>query len=255
MMKDLKGHARWNEPYVGDVFGHAYYTRASDWQRDRRDYVLGDHHKDVWINSIRTFVLEGANARFPELREDEYLVVKEPNGSIGAPLLAQALPESRMVFLVRDPRDVVSSLVFAQRAGSWGAKHKPHVGSHSLADVDPDEFVHQRAVLYMVQLMRAKEAYEAHEGRKVLVRYEDLRYDTLQTMKRIYAALEIAVDEKELARVVEKHTWENVPEEEKGADKIHRKAKPGGWKEDLTPEQTKIVEEVTAPILNEFYSL
>lgn len=255
MMKDLKGHARWNEPYVGDVFGHAYYTRASEWQRNRKDYVLSDRHKEAWLNSVRTFVLEGANARFPKLRENEYLVVKEPNGSIGAPLLAQALPESRMVFLVRDPRDVVSSLVFAQRAGSWGAKHKPHAGSHSPADVDPDEFVHQRAVLYMVQLMRAKEAYEAHEGPKVLVKYEDLRYDTSNTMQRIYEALEIPVDDRELARVVEKHAWENVPEEDKGANKIYRKAKPGGWKEDLTPEQTKIVEEATAPILDEFYSV
>jgi hypothetical protein len=34
-------------------------------------------------------------------------------------------------------------------------------------------------------------------------------------MKRIYSALEIPVDEAELARSVEKHSWENVPEEEK----------------------------------------
>jgi hypothetical protein len=61
------------------------------------------------------------------------------------------------------------------------------------------------------------------------------------------------VDEAELAQVVEQHAWENVPDEKKGPDKEHRKAKPGGWKEDLTPEQARIVEEITAPVLDEFY--
>lgn len=57
----------------------------------------------------------------------------------------------------------------------------------------------------------------------------------------------------ELARGVEKHAFENLPEEEKGQGKFYRKATPGGWREDLTPEQAEIVEEITAPLLEEFY--
>jgi hypothetical protein len=72
-------------------------------------------------------------------------------------------------------------------------------------------------------------------------------------MKRIYSSLEIAVDEEELARVVEKHSWEMIPEEEKGEGKFYRKATPEGWREDLTPEQVEIVEQITAPLLDEFY--
>jgi hypothetical protein len=72
-------------------------------------------------------------------------------------------------------------------------------------------------------------------------------------MRRIYATLGIPVDEGELARSVEKHSWENIPEEEKGEGKKRRKAKPGGWREDLTPKQVEIVEEITAPLLEEFY--
>jgi hypothetical protein len=72
-------------------------------------------------------------------------------------------------------------------------------------------------------------------------------------MKRIYSDLEIPVDEGELARSVEKHSWENIPEEEKGEGKFHRKAEPGGWREDLTPEQVEIVERVAGPLLGELY--
>ena len=91
MMGDLDGHATWYEPYVGDVFGYAYYVRADERQRRREDYVLGDPHREAWVRSLRAFVLEGAEARFPGLGAEGYLVVKEPNGSVGAPLLVSGL--------------------------------------------------------------------------------------------------------------------------------------------------------------------
>jgi hypothetical protein len=196
---------------------------------------------------LRTFVLDGAYARFPELGENGYLIVKEPNGSVGAPLLVEALPERRLILLVRDPRDVVASLLAAQKEGSWGAGEDP------LADADPDEFVRQRARMYNASFGKAWEAHEAHEGRKVAIRYEDLRYDPLGELERVYSSLGIPIEEEQLRRVVEKHAWEKIPEKQKGPDKPRRKARPGGWQDDLTPEQARMVEEITTPIMNEFY--
>ena len=36
---------------------------------------------------------------------------------------------------------------------------------------------------------------------------------------------------------LEGHAWENIPDRKKGAGKFYRKGSPGGWSEDLTPEQ------------------
>jgi hypothetical protein len=70
---------------------------------------------------------------------------------------------------------------------------------------------------------------------------------------RICEKLRVEADREQLERAVEKRSWENIPEDRRGEGKFHRKATPGGWREDLTPGQAEIVEKITAPLLAEFY--
>jgi Sulfotransferase family len=256
MMGELTGGQFWNEPLVGKLFGDLYYSGSGTLQADRDNFVYARKYRDAWLRSIRAFVLDAAAARFPEMSGEEHLVIKEPNGSVGAPLLMEALPESGIILLVRDPRDVVASTQAAREEGGWlDERHKAAPRPiHSLTRRNPEAAVKRQAKKYMQSMGNAKEAYDAHKGRKVMVHYEDLRADTLGTMRRIYSTLEIPVDENELARAVEKHAWENIPDEKKGEGKFNRKATPGSWREDLTPEQAEIVEEITAPLLRELYA-
>jgi hypothetical protein len=252
MMESLDGCAMWNEPLVGNLFGNFYYFRVGDRKLGKHS-ILGEHYKEIWLGPMRDLVLGGAAARFPAVTEGGYLIIKEPNGSIGSPLLMEALPESRMIFLIRDPRDVVASSMDARSEGSWLAGRREDQGRASNSHRNPNVYARMRANSYVQQIEKTSQAFEAHGGHKVMIRYEDLRADTLNTMKRVYSDLEIPAGEAEVARSVEMHSWENIPEEEKGEGKKRRKATPGGWREDLTPRQVEIVEEITAPLLEEFY--
>jgi hypothetical protein len=249
MMEEPEGHDVWFEPRVGTVFDPQRFQRHGG-----KHFILASQYKDVWLRSIRNFILDGANARFPEL-DGGYLAVKEPGGSVGAGLIMEALPESGMVLLIRDPRDVVASWLDATRKGGWQTRRRGEGGrrAESLAETNPNAFVRRHADAYLQHVGSARRAYEAHEGRKVVVRYEDLRTDTLGTMKRMYGELGVPVEEAQLAKAVEKHSWENIPEEEKGRGKFYRKATPQAWREDLTRRQVKTVERITAPLLEEFY--
>ena len=252
MMEEPEGHDVWFEPRVGVFFDPQRFERYGG-----KHFILASQYKDVWLRSVRNFILDGANARFPELAGagGRYLAVKEPGGSVGAGLIMEALPESRMVLLVRDPRDVVASWLDATKKGGWQTERRGEEGhrAQSLAETNPNAFVKRHAEAYLQHVGGARRAYDAHGGRKVVVRYEDLRVDALGTMRRMYDGLGVPVDEDELARAVEKHAWENIPVDKKGQGKFYRKAAPGGWQEDLTRHQAKTVERITAPLLEEFY--
>jgi hypothetical protein len=250
MMAELEGQERWHEPYVGLLFGSFVYERLGENTKllNSPAFIMGEPHRRVWLDSIRHFVIKGAEARYPNLGAGDHLVIKEPNGSVGAPLLLEATPESRLIFLIRDPRDVVASRLDAFKKDSWSAQNRDLDSTEQL-----NAFTKQLAEDYFRVVSQVQRAYEAHPGEKTLVRYEDLRADTVGTLNAMYDSLKIAVDAKALEAAAAKHAWEQVPEGNKGPGKFYRKAQPGSWEEDLSPEQVRIIEDATGAVLSEFY--
>jgi LPS sulfotransferase NodH len=261
ILGEPEGHAEWREPFFGVVLGfrnnlaHRKYVNS-------KQFLLGEPHRDVWVRSMRNLFLDVGRSKFPNIAAKHHLIVKEPNGSMSAPLILQAFPESKLIFLVRDSRDVVASLLDAAKKGSWYGydRFEASVADAVLAGGGltgrrPDnDFVERLAKNYVANVGAVQEAYEMHpDGSKVLVRYEDLRNDPLEQVARICDALRIEVEESQLEQAVKKHSWENIPEGERGRGKFHRKAIPGGWREDLTLEQAELVERITAPLLEKFY--
>lgn len=250
MLSEMVDSEVWEEPGVGELFG-SFYRRAYKERLGSANFVMGDPNREVWMKSMRNFILDTASASSPSIKPGQHLIVKEPQGAVGAPLMMEALPESRMVFLIRDPRDAAASALDGSKKGGWRQKRRGNEAGQP--ENNPVAFVKGRANGYLAQMSAAKQAYDEHAGRKTLIRYEDLRADGSRTMRRACSELGLAVPEERLLRVVEKHSWENIPEDKKGQGKFHRKASPGGWREDLTPEQADIIEEITAPLLKEFY--
>lgn len=263
ILGEPRGHALWKEPFFGVVLNfrnnlaHRGYVNS-------KQFLLGEHYRDVWVGSMRRLFLEVGQAKFPNISPEHHLIIKEPNGSMSAPLILEAFPESKLVFLVRDSRDVVASLLDAAEEGSWYGydKFEASVADAVLRGESPDspenrsddELVGRLARNYVNNVSAVMEAYARHpNGAKVLVRYEDLRASPRDCVLYICDSLGIEVDGKQLEQAVERHTFENIPRENRGQGKFHRRATPGGWREDLTPEQARTVEEITGPLLREFY--
>jgi hypothetical protein len=263
ILGEPRGHALWKEPFFGVVLNfrnnlaHRGYINS-------KQFLLGEPYRDVWVGSMRRLFLDVGRAKFPNISPKHHLIIKEPNGSMSAPLILEAFPESKLVFLVRDSRDVVASLLDAAEEGSWYGYDRFEAsvadavlrGSRSASPENgsDDEFVVRLATNYVNNVNAVKEAYARHpDGAKVLVRYEDLRATPRDCVLYICDSLGIDVYREQLEQAIERHAFENIPQENRGQGKFHRRATPGGWREDLTPEQARTVEEITGPLLREFY--
>jgi hypothetical protein len=254
MMAAPRRRKLWREPFFGVVLALRRLIVNQEHVASKH-FILSDQLKEVWLPSMRNLFLDAIAARYRHPRlgivnPKLLIVVKEPNGSMGAPLIMEALPESKLVFMVRDPRDVVASQLDASKAGSWYGRKEWEA---SLFDSGEGDYVEQLARGYVLNLSGAKEAYENHEGPKAMVRYEDLREDTSAVLRRIHNDLGVRLPAAQLRESIAENSFENIPQEERGEGKIRRKATPGGWQEDLTPEQAEMVERITAPLLDEFY--
>jgi hypothetical protein len=213
-------------------------------------YFFSDAYSDVWGPAVRRLVLVRLHAQADRAsREhslsDPLVLIKEPNGSQGAELLMAVLPRSRMIFLLRDGRDVIDSMLDA-RAG-WVQ------GSMDLND--PEErlaYVRRQARLWLNNTNAVQSAYAAHPPElRRMVRYEDLRHDTAKTLRPLLDWVGIERNEDALRDSVEANAFESLPGMLKGPATPRRAASPGLWRENMTAAEQDAVRAIIAPKLDE----
>jgi hypothetical protein len=154
-----------------------------------------------------------------------------------------------MIFLIRDGRDVVDSWIDGLKKQSWFTKR---YGFTAWDEKNKnDEIVRQ--ALYWVKTMEViKTAYENHSKElRYIVKYENLRNNTFEELKKIYDFIGIKIREKELEEIVEKYSFKNIPSEKKGSGKVTRSASPGKWKENFTQEEQNVMNEIMGKKLRE----
>ena len=128
-------------------------------------YFLSDQYASAWRPALRRLVLARLAAQVDAVRRTcgvrgGAVVIKEPNGSIGADFVMSLLPRSRMIFLLRDGRDVVDSMVDAQMPGGWLAS--PVASRAAPVRADRLALVRRESHLWLARTRAVKRAFDAH---------------------------------------------------------------------------------------------
>ena len=227
-------------------------TTLTELKREIPDYFFSDRYRDRWLPALRNLVATRFDAQAQELageREvsEPMVVVKEP-GSHVADLLFDLFPESRLVWLLRDGRDVVDSWVDAYSRDSWAVEG----GAFPLAPEGRPHLVRWLASVWVYRTEVVQESFERHPpSRRVVIRYEDLRADPARELERVCSVLDLNAGTRRLREIADAHAYERVADSDKGSGKVVRAANPGGWRASMSAEEQRAMLEIMGPKLAE----
>ena len=226
----------WNEPYLGQFLSFSNLLRENEPKRyEDPTFWMSDPQQENWQASLNLFFMDVIARQGGPAAGFTGLVVKEPNGTVVAPLIMKAMPRAKAIFMLRDPRDVIASLIDARKPGSW-------MDERLTQEFDRDKIVKQsiRRFERIAEVLAELEATAA--GRFYEMRYERLRAGTFAEMRHLAHVLGLPCDERRLHKAVERHAYERIPEERKGPGKFVRTARVGGWAEELEPAEKAAIQ-------------
>ncbi len=258
MLSELEGSVTIDDPHLGHHLGvwrpiplawataddDPELTLLNDIKREKPSYFFNERYREVWEPALRELIVARFDAQIRERaagRTAEPMVfVKEPGSHI-ADLLMALFSKSKMIFLLRDGRDVVDSWLDAHRPGDWALDE----GAFPVAAEGREALIRWQASVWEYRTGVVLRAYQASDPeRRVLVRYEDLLRDPVRELERICARFGIEVAPTRLREIASAHDYASVPSEEKGASKEIRAADPGGWQRHMTPGEQRAMYEV-----------
>lgn len=230
----------WDEPYIG-----VHFNVNRLYQIEREDYIFSTRKKMYWLPALRKFILACAYAHSKTIRKN--LIIKEPNGSEIADIILECLPNSKLIFLLRDGRDVVDSLVDAHQSNSWN----PDLSSIPLTNQKiRNQKIEEHSIVWKCLTEITRNAFEIHPPQlRLLIKYEDLLKNTLWEVKRIYQFLQIKIDDDNLEKIIDRYSFDEIPQSEKGSGKFYRFATPGLWKEHFSGEEKQLMESIMGKVL------
>ncbi|MGH2960792.1 MAG: sulfotransferase [Solirubrobacterales bacterium] len=220
----------------------------------RPNCFFSPQYEDVWRPEVRRLAL----VRFHALLEraaagckvspSALVAIKEVNGPHAADLVMSICRRSRLIFLVRDGRDVLDSLMHAIGPGGFlfGGR------SAFQGSKERSEWVRRNSNNWVGDMKTIQRAYDAHppELRRT-VSYEALREDAAATLGPLAEWLGLRHDAGWLEDAIESNAFEGVPKRERGPTSFFRSARPGAWKQNLTRKDRRVAEEIMGEKLAE----
>ena len=221
-------------------------------KRGKQGYFFSDRYREQWAPALRDLIVTRFDAQAHDVAgsrgvREPVVVVKEPASHV-ADLLFSLFPGSRLVWLLRDGRDVVDSWVDAYTRGSWALDE----GAYPVAPEGRLHMVKWLSTVWAYRIAVVQAAYERNVGsRRVMVRYEDLLRAPAGQLERICDTLDVEVSRGHLAGIADRHAYEHVSDAEKGEGRPVRAASPGAWRTNMTAEEQRAMLEIMGEKLAE----
>jgi hypothetical protein len=193
------------------------------------------------LELLREFMLKLLQRMLGSVKDGEIFVDKTPDHALYLSEIFEMLPASRIIHVIRDPRDVVASLIAASRGWASESLWAPRSAREG-------------AKLWMKSVDTVRKTVKNTRSKQLLqVRYEDLYDSGIPTLRRIAEFVGLVWTEEEMLEVLKANRFASgvngnqpsIPLSGQAAlafgprvidpEGFLRKGKPGSWKSDLSP--------------------
>ncbi len=221
---------------------------------ERPVYAFARDYEAIWRPEARRFALVRLYGFVDRARRDgvplsasPLVAIKEVNGSHAADLMMSLMPRSRLLFLVRDGRDVVDSLLHAYQPGGFLARHQ---GRAMETPEERAEGLLWASRLWACNVDMTLRAIERHPPELThVVKYEDLLADNRGEIDRLHAWLGLERSAPQVEEMLEATSFGAIPAGRTGALERNRAADPGLWRQNLSPEEQATAHGIMGPRL------
>jgi Sulfotransferase family len=219
--------------------------------RDRSKFFAAGM-ADAWLPGLRRLINDRLRAHVAGIEhrsvpDDALLLVKEPNGSQSADVIMRAQPTARLLFLLRDGRDVVDSELASFAVGGWQEQLFPHM--RGVGEDQRFDFVIRSAYQWLWRTEVVQAAFADHGGAKHMLRYEDLLREPARHLGELLEWLDVPFTMEDVKETTGHYTFERMASRKPGG--FNRSATPGAWRENLRPGEQEAIEAILRPKLNE----
>lgn len=223
-------------------------------QRHTWSQFFAEQFSEIWRPALSRMMTERFYAQALQYHSrvpvwDRMVAIKEPNGSQSADVLMQALPHARLLFLLRDGRDVVDSELAGNLKNAWVSRE--FAGLSGIDDENRLQFVTHSAHKWLWRTQVVQEAMRSHPGPTLTMRYEDLVASPTTELRRIFGWLGLPATLTQVNDWVERNRFDSLSGGQTGPAEFFRAAQPGAWRRNLRPEERAAVTAVLAKKLAE----
>ena len=205
---------------------------------------LSERHEAARKTAFLAMLLHLSRTEKPAAR-----LIGERSPGADVALLKKHFPESKLVIVLRDGRDIcVSAAFLASKTGADPACIDPRSGQ------PPLRHVLESALSYSVYVPEYLSIKRAHPGDVLLVKYEDLLVDLESEMMRVFSFLETDIDRAQVAAICRQHAFVSRAGEASGRDDERfwmRKGASGDWKNHLSASAVAEYEHLAGPALEQ----
>ena len=187
---------------------HLWYLVNSLWDRWRNQHKAIDLDQrggvglalfvtqEDFLTHFRNFLIQLLKKVIPDLKQGEIFIEKTPSNALYIDLIHTVFPKARIIYVLRDARDVVASLLAA--SNTWGKRWAP------------DNSKEAARIWRQHSAIARSELQHLPDNLHITVKYEEMIADPVARLSEIAAFLDIDASDHQIMQAVQVNSLDSV---------------------------------------------